>query len=204
MPYAIVFEYHFFNQCCGSGSGSGIRYPGWVKKQDPEPGWITLIIFPRALIQFFGLNTLILWCIRDGKTRIRDKHSWFAALLLVLTLIWQRGFHIWFGFQVSGRPRRDTASEGRGTQAKEEESQKGEGTSHSGSQVPYIRLLKVPSHQIRSAWKQCCGTVIIYYGSGSDFWKVMVPVPTFEKLWFRFRFLLLKKLRFRFRFQLHI
>ena len=28
---------------------------------------------------------------------------------------------------------------------------------------------------------QCCGTVIIYYGSGSgsgsDFWKVMVPVP---------------------------
>ena len=33
---------------------------------------------------------------------------------------------------------------------------------------------------------QCCGTVTIYYGSGSgfDFWKVMipVPVPTFEKL----------------------
>jgi hypothetical protein len=47
---------------------------------------------------------------------------------------------------------------------------------------------------------QCCGTVTICYGSGSDFWKVMVPVPTFEKLWFRF--LLLKKLRFR--FQLHI
>jgi hypothetical protein len=58
---------------------------------------------------------------------------------------------------------------------------------------------------------QCCGTVTIYYGSGSgsDFWKVMVPVPvpvlTFEKWWFRFRFryLLSKKLRFRFRFQLH-
>jgi hypothetical protein len=33
---------------------------------------------------------------------------------------------------------------------------------------------------------------------------VLLPVPTFEKLWFRFRFLLLKKLRFRFRFQLHI
>ncbi len=55
---------------------------------------------------------------------------------------------------------------------------------------------------------QCCGTVTIYYGSGSvsgsDFWKVLVPVPvpTFEKLWFRFQ--LLKKLRFRFRFQLHI
>jgi hypothetical protein len=30
----------------------------------------------------------------------------------------------------------------------------------------------------------------IFYGSGSDFRKVMVPVsvPTFEKLWFRFRF----------------
>jgi hypothetical protein len=29
---------------------------------------------------------------------------------------------------------------------------------------------------------QCCGTVTIYYGSGSDFGKVMVPVPapTFE------------------------
>ncbi len=43
---------------------------------------------------------------------------------------------------------------------------------------------------------QCCGTVTIFYGSGSgsDFWKVMVPVPvpTFEKLWFRFRFRLLK------------
>ncbi len=57
---------------------------------------------------------------------------------------------------------------------------------------------------------QCCGTVTIYYGSGSgsDFWKVRVPVsvpvPTFEKLLFRFRFLLLKKLRFRFQFQLHI
>ncbi len=57
-------------------------------------------------------------------------------------------------------------------------------------------------------FEQCCGTVTIYYGS--DFWKVMVlvsvPVPTFEKLWFRFRFLLLKKFRFRFRFrfQLHI
>ncbi len=37
---------------------------------------------------------------------------------------------------------------------------------------------------------QRCGTVTIFYGSGSDFWKIMVPVlvPTFEKLWFRFRF----------------
>ncbi len=30
--------------------------------------------------------------------------------------------------------------------------------------------------------KQCCGTVIIFYGSGSDFLKVMVPVPTFKKV----------------------
>ncbi len=37
---------------------------------------------------------------------------------------------------------------------------------------------------------QLCGTVAIFYGSGSDFWTVMVPVPTFKKLWFRF--LLLK------------
>jgi hypothetical protein len=30
---------------------------------------------------------------------------------------------------------------------------------------------------------QRCGTVTIFYGSGSDFWKVVapVPVPTFEK-----------------------
>jgi hypothetical protein len=60
-------------------------------------------------------------------------------------------------------------------------------------------------YKISGSYFQCCGTVTIYYGSGSgsvsDFWKVMVPVPvpvpTFEKLWFRFRFLLLKKLRFR-------
>ncbi len=39
--------------------------------------------------------------------------------------------------------------------------------------------------------KQSCGTVTIFYGSGSDFWK----------LWFRFRFWLLKKLWFRFRFR---
>jgi hypothetical protein len=29
---------------------------------------------------------------------------------------------------------------------------------------------------------QCCGTVTIYYGSGSS-----SDVPTFDKLWFRFR-----------------
>ncbi len=46
------------------------------------------------------------------------------------------------------------------------------------------------------SFKQCCGPVTIFYGSGSgsEFWKVMVrvPFPTFEKLWFRFQFLFLK------------
>ncbi len=39
--------------------------------------------------------------------------------------------------------------------------------------------------------RQCCGTVTINYGSGSgsDFWKVLVPVLTFEKFWFRFQLL---------------
>jgi hypothetical protein len=78
--------------------------------------------------------------IRDEKIRIRVTRPGSATLLL--TLIWLRVFHIWFGFQVPGRPRRDPASEGSGTQAEEEESQKGEGTSHSGPQVPYMKLLK--------------------------------------------------------------
>ncbi len=75
----------------------------------------------------------------------------------------------------------------------------------------FLKVFKIKLVPVLSV-NQCCGTVTIYYGSGSgsDFWKVRVtvpfPVPTFEKLWFRFRFLflLLKKLRFRFRFQLHI
>jgi|688.fasta_scaffold77379_1 hypothetical protein len=39
---------------------------------------------------------------------------------------------------------------------------------------------------------QCCGTIFYVSGSGSvpTFEKDMIPVPTFEKLWFRFRFLL--------------
>ncbi len=54
----------------------------------------------------------------------------------------------------------------------------------------------------------CCGTVTIFYGSGSgsDFWKVMVPVPvpTFEKVMVPVPVPTFEKLRFRFRFQLHI
>jgi hypothetical protein len=59
---------------------------------------------------------------------------------------------------------------------------------------------------------QCCGTVIIFYGSGSGFGsyfaKVMVPVPTFEKVMVPVAvpFSTLEKLRFWFWlwFQLHI
>ncbi len=61
---------------------------------------------------------------------------------------------------------------------------------------------------------QCCGTVTIFYGSGSGsyFWKVMVQVPvsvpTFEKVMVPVQVPVptFKKLRFRFqfRFQLHI
>jgi hypothetical protein len=37
---------------------------------------------------------------------------------------------------------------------------------------------------------QCCGTITIFYGSGSgsDFRQVTVPVQTSDKLRFRFRF----------------
>ncbi len=57
---------------------------------------------------------------------------------------------------------------------------------------------------------QCCGTVpvTIFYGSGSgsDFWKVMapVPVPTFEKVMVPVPTFEKLRFRFRFRFQLHI
>jgi hypothetical protein len=54
-----------------------------------------------------------------------------------------------------------------------------------------------------STW-QCCRTVTIFYGSGSDFWKVMVPVLTFEKVMVPVPVPTFEKLRFWFRFQLHI
>ncbi len=60
------------------------------------------------------------------------------------------------------------------------------------------------------SFQQCCGTVTILYGSGSgfgsDFRKVMVPVPvpTFKKVMVPVPVPTLEKLRFRFRFQLHI
>ncbi len=86
-----------WNQCCGSGSGAffdpWIRDPGWVKNQDPDTGWTTLIIFPRALKQFFGLKySNSLMRIRDlgwkssdpgagmEKIQIRNKHPRYATL----------------------------------------------------------------------------------------------------------------------------
>jgi hypothetical protein len=38
---------------------------------------------------------------------------------------------------------------------------------------PYTR----PSSAQQFTVAQCCGTVTIFYDSGSDFWKVTVPVP---------------------------
>ncbi len=70
---------------------------------------------------------------------------------------------------------------------------------HPSSTGTHTRPLTRPTNHYRSvAHFQRCGTVTIFYcfGSRSDFWKVTVsvPGPTFEKLWyrFRFRFLLLK------------
>ncbi len=34
--------------------------------------------------------------------------------------------------------------------------------------------------RIRVACQQCCGTITIFYGSGSDFRKFTVPVSTFD------------------------
>ncbi len=71
-------------------------------------------------------------------------------------------------------------------------SQKGHASLHTPPPTPRSHMASYPIAAGSSS--QCCGTVTIFYGSGSGsyFWKVMVPVPTFEKLWFRFRFLLLK------------
>jgi hypothetical protein len=65
-----------------SGSGirclfdPGIRDPGWVKSQDPDPGWITWIIFPRAKKPFFWIKMLKFFDEDPGtgmeKIRIRD------------------------------------------------------------------------------------------------------------------------------------
>ncbi len=48
-----------------------------------------------------------------------------------------------------------------------------------------INQKKEPCIQAKISWFQRCGIVNIFDGSGpsSDFWNVMVPVPTFKKLW---------------------
>jgi hypothetical protein len=49
-------------QCCGSGIrcllDPWIRDPGWVKSQDPDPGWTNRIIFPRAWKPVFWVKIL--------------------------------------------------------------------------------------------------------------------------------------------------
>ncbi len=58
-----------------------------------------------------------------------------------------------------------------------------------------VSIFVLPEMKLRGLFiSQCCGTVTIF--------TVPVPVPTFEKLWFRFRFRLLKNLWSRFRFLL--
>ncbi len=61
-------------------------------------------------------------------------------------------------------------------------------------------------YTITKTFLQRCGTVTIFFGScsGSDFWKIMVPVRTFEKVMVPVPVPTFEKLRFRFRFQLHI
>jgi len=54
----------------------------------------------------------------------------------------------------------------------------------------YTRFgLEVWNSEGANGLMQRYGTVTIFYGSNFDFWKIMVPVPvpTFEKLRFRFR-----------------
>jgi hypothetical protein len=52
-----------------SGSGKQDQNPGWVKSQDPDPGWKTRIIFLRAEKPFFWLKYL------NSLMRIRDPGS---------------------------------------------------------------------------------------------------------------------------------
>ncbi len=58
-------------QCCGSVSwirclfDPWIKDPGWVNKQDPDPGWSTRLIFPRAWKPIFWKYINYLMRIRD-------------------------------------------------------------------------------------------------------------------------------------------
>jgi hypothetical protein len=65
---------------------------------------------------------------------------------------------------------------------------------------PFSRLLLALAERLQ-VWeltqRQCCGTVTIFYGSGSNFLKVPVLVPTFAKLRFRFRIFTIKSNSFK-------
>ncbi len=69
-------------QCCGSWIRC-LFDPGWVKSQDPDPGWTIGSYFRKLRNHFFGLKYLnSLMRVRDGKIRIRDKHPGSATLIL--------------------------------------------------------------------------------------------------------------------------
>ncbi len=96
-----LFSMLAFFQCCGSGTRClftpWIWDPGWVKIRirDPDPGWTTQIIFPRAYKQFFGLKYLNFLMRRSGSgirnlfdpgSGIRDKHPGSTTLLFLYFL----------------------------------------------------------------------------------------------------------------------
>ncbi len=152
-----------------SRSGSGMNIPDHIS--------VSLETF------FWDKNSLILWCgygtgIRNlldpgsgmekfgSGINIPDpQHSLLRSLAAALSSLF-KSFLTWLYFRI--------ASE--------------------AVPNPYIMIWKISSesgidHSGSTTHRQCCGTVTIFYDSGSDFWKVMVSVPTFEKLWFRFRLL---------------
>ncbi len=61
--------------------------PGWVKKQDPDPGWKSRIIFPRAWKQFFGLKILEFFDADPDPgsgINIPDPQHWLKCQLIIL------------------------------------------------------------------------------------------------------------------------
>jgi hypothetical protein len=93
-------------QCCGSGSGFGIRYPvpfwsldpGWVKNLDPDPDEQPRIIFPRAWTQFFWLQFLnSLMRIRDPgrkKIQIRDRKKFGSGTCRICNTESRYGYRV--------------------------------------------------------------------------------------------------------------
>ncbi len=86
--------------------GSGIRYPGWVKNQDPgsDPGWTSRIIFSRAYKPFFGLKSLMRMRIRDpgifltldtGSRMEKIRNTAFYFLKVLFFSILKKYFDLW-------------------------------------------------------------------------------------------------------------